>query len=494
MGRERRQTIKIREYLAKKAGASERFTSRQKAHAWAGRGTVEPYRMVCEDYELRIDKPASEPWPDPKAKLAPTRLYECLFVINGTVSAEDPWTDLERRLRREASARREASYDRHILYLTDENTRRQNPKDFPASALRYAMERREAWFQRGTERFVEFHERRTEDARVSSLPTIAEAHQTAVEDDRQAGRISVGTADSARHLGGPWLTILGKTRIDKVTSETFGDWLSEELAKSEGGTKRLKNAVGEIRRLHKHLMRTRSPYAHLFSVEALQNDLSRIVRDADGSKSKDVLTADEVERIIASCLSDWERGAIGLALIGIRCPGEVAGASWADFSSDLGSSWIQVNHTVVDRPGGELYLDQPKDVKVRKRSGKDFHRHFPISERVMRLIEPLREVGDFVLGNGPQLVDPGLVAESIDAIFVRSGVKREGITPYSFRHTIMDQTEHLAGPQYRDLLHRGDADHSVANKIYTHADASRFRARLLLPDGRTCADVLPWGK
>ncbi len=499
MARPRSQSIRVRQYHARRAGETKFFQSREEANAWAKRGTVSPHRLVVEDYILnaeRICGPRNDP-SDP-ATWSKIRLFETMFTITGTASESESWEEVEARLRREASARREASYDRLVTSFTNDVLGQQNPKDFPATARRYALERVNAHFHRldiGIERFEVKEIAAKETARISALPTIGDLFKLAVEADLTAGRISAGTADGAEHVAGAWLKEFKSKRVDLVSSEDFRDWLTKELAKPTGGSKRLKNAVGELHRLYRYLVKSKEygQYAPAFNVAGLRVELEGIVREADGSKAKCVLTGDEVENLIKACNTDWERGAVALALLGIRSLGEVAAAAWEDVHSDLGSQWLQVNHTVVDLKGGKLHLDVPKDVKIRSRSGRSVHRHCPITARLMGLIEPLRGNGKYILGDGDELVDPGDVAEGIMAVIERAGLKREGITSYSIRHTVMDLTDHLAGTQYRDLLHRGDDDKSTANKVYTHRDATRFRQRLLMPDGkRTCADVMPW--
>jgi hypothetical protein len=76
-----------------------------------------------------------------------------------------------------------------------------------------------------------------------------------------------------------------------------------------------------------------------------------------------------------------------------------AGARWSDFSEELGTVWLQVSQTAVDLVGGAVLLESPKDVKARQRAERMTYRHYPVTQRLWRMIEPLRSTGsDFVLG------------------------------------------------------------------------------------------------
>ncbi len=498
MGRPRKQSVKVREYIARRGGESKHFSSRTVANGWVGRGKVEPFRIVVEDYELCAERipGANDDINDPSSWTR-VRLFESLFRVQGTASTNESSSQLELRLRTEASARREASYDICIGNLTNENIRLQNHADFPPTARRFALERVEAHFQRldmGIGRFEEREKVEQEHRRLQGLPTLSDLHKMAVDADFKTYRIGVGTADNARSFAGPWLYDRTDLRLNLVPAHEFKNWLKDELARSEGGSKRLKSAIGEIKRIYKYLVRHSelSQYKDAFSVEALHAEMNGIIRPVDGTFIRRTLSADEIESLLRVCQDDFERAVIALPLVGMRTRGEVAGLSWADITLELGSHWIKVEHTVVVTKGGKLNLELPKDVVSRKRKDRMTHRHYPVSARLMNIIEPLRGNGKYVLGIDDKLVRPDIVSDLQAELLTRAGLKSRSVVGYSLRHTVLDATEEFAGRVYKDLLHRGDDDRSTANTVYTHGDATRFRRRLLLPNGQTCADVLPW--
>ena len=499
MARNRAQTIKVRKVRATVGSTSRVFTSKAKAQAWvvqetrgSQRTSIEPIAIAVEDYELKHEHFARENEdPDDPENWTGIRLIEEQFSIYGTAADEEPIEAVEKRLRFEASLRRERSYRRLIHQLHKESLGNQSRTDMPKSAREYAssiLARYRNEVDTGREQF----ETRK---RVAALPTIAELHDTAVKTDLDAGRISNGTAVAAKGFA-PWRGELGKVRVDKITSDHFHSWLSKELAKKTGGTKRLRNAVGEIARLFKYVRRDKDlrVYSAAFTVEDLRLDLSGLKRADDGAHGRRVFTLDELRAMFIACQTDVERATFALALLGVRTLSEVAGAGWENISQDLGSHWLKVEFGVVDGKKGELFLEEPKDVKARRRKNKTIVRHVPITKLLWTFIEPLRGRGRFVLGEGESIVSPRFVERTLNRLIDRAGFREPGVSPYSFRHTVLDRTEELAGKEFRDLLHRGDDDPSIANRVYTHSDAIRFRKKLFVREGVTCADVMPWAK
>lgn len=421
-----------------------------------------------------------------------------MFSVYGTATEDEPISDVEDRLRHKASARRRLSYERLWSYLTPDVLKAQKPSDMPETARRFAREVLASM----EGKLDEVHEAHEVKVRIASLPKVRDLHAQAVAEDLRVGRISAGTAENAPYLAAGWLKLIGDRRLDKVTASDFSQWLSGAMG--TGSKSALTNAVSEIRRVYKHLRRAENleQYAAPFVTSKLSEALSGVVM-TDGERRSEPLRPEEVELVIEACESDAERAAVALALLGIRRLGEVCAASWSDFSEELGSRWFRVSQAAVDLSNGRVVLEAPKDVKKRKRSNSITYRHYPVTARLWSLIEPLSGQSEFVLGavEGLQtdtesgVPNPVRLSKRIlGAVLTRAGITRPRVTPYSFRHTVLDATEEHAGRIHRDLLHRGDDDNSVANRHYTHADATRFRKRLLMPDGKTCGDVLPWAR
>lgn len=499
MARSRAQTIKVRKVRATVGSTSRVFTSKAKAQAWvvqetrgSQRTSIEPIAIAVEDYELKHEHFARENEdPDDPENWTGIRLIEEQFSIYGTAADEEPIEAVEKRLRLDASLRRERSYRRLVHQLSRESLANQSRKDMPKSAREYAASIL-ARFHADVDTGREAHEARK---KVASLPTVAKLHDAAVDADLKAGRISNGTAVAAKGFA-PWRKELGDIRVDRITSDHFQDWLSKQLAKETGGTKRLRNAVGEVARIFRCVRRDRDlrGYAAAFSVGDLRLDLSGIKRADDGAHGRRVLTVEELKALFNACETEVELATLSLGLLGVRTLGEVAGAGWKCISEELGSHWLQVDFTVVDGKNGELHLEEPKDVKARSRKNKKVVRHVPITKSLWNFIAPLEGRGRFVLGEGESIVSPRFVERTMNKLIDRAGFREPGVSPYSLRHTVMDRTEELAGKEFRDLLHRGDDDPSIANRVYTHSDAIRFRRKLLVRKGVTCADVMPWAK
>lgn len=476
---------------------SQVFTSQRAADNWVERtrtGTqrkeIEPIEIAVEDYELRHEHVPrdGDDLEDPE-NWTGVRLFERGFALYGSASPDETIDKVEERLRSAASLRRERSYRLLVHKLHKESLSLQSNRDMPKSARLYAASILTRYFSEVDQSIVANESRKLTEA----LPTVIELHDAAVQSDFDAGRIATGTATAASTYA-PWRNVYGHLRIDKVKEDDFREWLNTQLANESGGKKRLQNALGELSRINKYLRRTPAlrKYASAFSVEDLRLDISGIVRPADGIRQRRPLTDEEVKLLFKACNTDEESAVLALAMLGVRSLGEVAGASWESISHELGSTWLQVDKTIVDGKDGKLFLETPKDVKSRSRKGKKVMRHVPVTKTLWNLIEPMNGNGRFILGVGDELVSPRHVERTLNRLIDRAQIRTKGVSPYSLRHTIFDRTEELAGKQFRDLLHRGDDDPSIANRVYTHASATRYRKKLLVREGETCGDVLPW--
>ena len=499
MARTRAQSIKVRKVRATVGSASRDFSSQRAADEWVERvrkghqrKVIEAIEIAVEDYELRHEQFArNDEDPDDPDSWTGVRLIERPFALYGTASVDETISEVEERLRIAASARRERSYRWYLHYLHKESLDQQSRTDMPKSAREYAAVVLSKFRAELDEAHISFVRRKE----IEALPTIAELHDEAVQADLVAGRISNGTAAAAKGFA-PWRASLGQLRLDKVTEDHFQKWLQDQLAQEVGGVKRLRNAIGEIARIHKHSRRepSRRAYSSAFRVEDLRLLLTGVVRADDGAHGRRVLKPEEIQGMFKACLSDVERATLALALLGVRTLGEVAGASWESVFEELGSRWLQVDWTVVDGKDGRMFLEKPKDVKARSRKNKKIVRHVPITKSLWELLKVMEGRGRFILGEGDSIVSPRFVERTLNKLIDRAAFREPGVSPYSLRHTVLDRTEALAGKSFRDLLHRGDDDPSIASRVYTHADATRFRKKLLVRNGVTCSDVMPWAK
>lgn len=500
MGSPRKQTVKVRRWRASLRKETREDTSYDRLDRWLNQRaaskkerSIEAVSIVVEDYELKMEaRPKNDEDPTDPGTWSGVRLYEKVFSLGGTESSDESIEKVERRLRDAASARRQNSYRRLVLYLTSEVLKSQVPTDMPRTAKEFA---RQVVAQFGDE-LDGAYERDEERERVRSLVTMRELHRLAVNADLQDGRISPGTATAAPSFAAPWLVKFSEKRIDQVSADDINDWFNSELSKASGGTKRLKNALGELSRIHKYIRRKKKylEFVRTFDVSDLRLHLDGVVRPADGASAKKPFSIQQVEKMFRAACTAEERAVLALAFTGVRTLGEVAAARWDSFSQELGSWWMQVNWTVVDLEGGKFVLEPPKDVKSRSRQGKKVVRHVPIPQRLWDWIEPLRGGGDFVFQVVEDVPSNRRVERIMNRLIDRAAIREPGLSPYSVRHTVLDRVDELAGRAYRDLLHRGDDDPSIANRVYTHADATRFRKRMFVRKGKTCADVLPWAK
>lgn len=498
VGSPRKQSVKVRRWRATARQETRDDTSYHRLDLWLNQRaptkkdrSIKAVSIVVEDYELKMElRPKAGEDPADPESWSGVRLYEKVFSLGGTESVDEKIDQVEERLRCDASARRLNSYRRLVLYLTPDILKSQVPSDMPKTAKEFA---RQVVAQFGDE-LDAAHDRDAERERIRSLVTVRELHRLASEADLQDGRIAPGTKAAAPSFASPWLSKFGGRRIDQVSADDISEWFNAELAKPGGSTKRLKNALGELSRIHKYIRRKKKhqEFASTFDVRDLRLHLDGVVRPADGASGKKPFTVEQVERLFRAAQTDEERAVLALAFTGVRTLGEVAAARWDSFTQELGSWWMQVNWTVVDLDGGKYILEPPKDVKSRSRQGKKVVRHVPIPQRLWEWIEPMRSNRDFVFKVVDDVPSNRRVERIMNRLIDRAGIREKGLSPYSVRHTVLDRVDELAGRTYRNLMHRGDDDPSIANRVYTHADATRFRKRMLMRKGRTCADVLPW--
>jgi integrase len=104
------------------------------------------------------------------------------------------------------------------------------------------------------------------------------------------------------------------------------------------------------------------------------------------------LTSEEIDKLIAACSDVYDRAMLGLALTGLRPPGEVLGSQWEDFDFEAGTRFVrnQIRNERQDDGKWKLVF------KDRTKTGRhDPRRHtaIPISLKAMELILSTRELG-----------------------------------------------------------------------------------------------------
>lgn len=195
-------------------------------------------------------------------------------------------------------------------------------------------------------------------------------------------------------------------------------------------------------------------------------------------------TDDEIKKLASKAETPNELALLGISLLGVRPPGEIAGALWSNFEIDGdGAIWYKVETQIVFE-GGKRVLRKTK-------TGKE--RVLPVHPSIWALLQPAKAEAEkrnapfVVLGKKaykalPHSVDPNYLRKEFRALAERAKV---GVTFYSSRHTVTSLVAELKDSDTAELI-GGWADTSTFGKHYSQVMAKKKLAGLV--------DLLPWGE
>lgn len=150
----------------------------------------------------------------------------------------------------------------------------------------------------------------------------------------------------------------------------------------------------------------------------------------------DIFTSEEIEAILGAADDVYDRAIVGLALCGLRPPGEVLGVKTSDVDYEKRELWVHGQIRCEKQPNGKwerVYKDRTKTGRLDPRRKS----RVPIPERAMPYIESTRELGaEFVVpspvDNGP--MHPSTASKRWAALLERAGVRHRRF--YNTRHTV----------------------------------------------------------
>ena len=181
-----------------------------------------------------------------------------------------------------------------------------------------------------------------------------------------------------------------------------------------------------------------------------------------------------------------ERGIVGLLLAGCRPPSELAYCQWDHFHEDEnGNLWWQVQGRAVQLKGN--ITDESKQTKTKAVD----YRQLSMSKRIRSLIEPLRGRSKYVVGTADGIMQPSQVSKVTNEVLARAKIGGQGVSPYSFRHTVADEVERLFGREMRDLVLHGKRGNKTGDKHYSHAERERRCAELMV-NGKPYGEAMAW--
>lgn len=193
--------------------------------------------------------------------------------------------------------------------------------------------------------------------------------------------------------------------------------------------------------------------------------------------------------ISAATIDPLDAALVALALSGIRCPSELCAARWDDIELDeSGCSWYAVQRSAYDSKGQTCVHSATK-------TGPADRRQVPLAARQAGLIREVAGASEWVLGQGRTPMSTRRAQERFQMIMDRAGIKGDGLSINSCRHTTLTALKMLQLPNSHDiarLVGHASQGRDTIDLHYDRASIEQVRARLRVEPGTTVADRLPW--
>jgi len=502
-GRPKKLKIDAVRYVAHGDGDSRTFSSRSKAFAYIASAKrnvrVEAVYFVARGWELDMQRyPLAGEEKRAETDFSGKRFFERQFVLKGA--------DRDALLMA-AERRRRDSFIEHRFMLSDRRLRDQlapASRKLAEEVLEdYYVSERDPEIEKETARKEAAEAEAERLAREARIPTVWQVFEDDLANRLKQGLIQSNTADTCRYEAsalrhevphGREMVPLKDLRVSQVTEESVRNWYdrystTETRFGKLPSSKTLENTLNHLGAVRKALKSnpTLRDFAQRFEVvDELLVVARRVSHDTDGWRRRHRLSNAEVQRVLGACSTEMELAVVALALGGGRPPSELIAATWDHLEyDDAGHLWWHVSASGIER-GGEVELrsqTKTKDVDYRQLS---------ICRAHVPHVEALRGRSPFVLGDAagePML--PSEFSELVEALLTRAGVKRPGISTYSFRHTVGDEVERLLGRTARDLVLHGKRDRKTGGLHYSHAERDRRREELTF-GGKPFGEHMPW--
>jgi hypothetical protein len=405
-----------------------------------------------------------------------------------------------------ADGLRRASFDREWLLFNSPSNLRQ----LSAESRLLALSSVERFYERTDER----HDREQAEgdrrlveaeakAKEAAIPTLAQVFDAEVERRLKAGLIQQNTADTYRYeanaFGLETTTLSGRkalsdSQVHHLTTDSLTEWFGVFAARTTKfgrlpTSKTCENVLTHLRSVGKALRRSTEYHDHYRPFEVVDDLLEEVknaTRGSDGWRNRHRLTNNSVAKLIATCETDLEQGAVALMLAGFRPPSEPVAVRWEDLEYDKeGNLWWHVSSSAIELLGGEL------DMRTHTKTQEVDFRQLNISKRFVPWAEQLKGRSRYVLGDGDQPMRPSDFTELVETLISRAEIEGAGISTYSIRHTVADEVERILGRTVRDLVLHGRRDRTTGSLHYSHAQRDRRWAELTI-DGKPYGEHMVW--
>lgn len=333
-------------------------------------------------------------------------------------------------------------------------------------------------------------------AKAAKVPTLSEWVERCFrlqEMDKTTKASSIETAKHyAKHLKDATIPnhdeefyiepfVIGDVDLDDLTMDHLREFvrsLGRKISPKTGqhlSPKTIENIIAVIATSWSRL-RIESDLAHL--AERLKFDRTVLPRGKNEStKIANVFTDEEIQALIDHARDDRERAFLGLALTGIRAPGEVAAVRWDDFFEHEGERFLRIERQV-----------QKGQIQATKTNGSG-DQVVPVPDGLWILIQSTETLkSGFVLPsfeNTNEPISTKTLQDRFDRLRKRAGTIRADLRMYDLRATAITKYRQHAPP---DTVRR-IAGHATTAMLDRHYDRNKnivFVAGL--------SNVLPWGQ